>query len=195
MSDDEQAGGFGWLPAGLQRRMAAEDAAERQAERDAAAEREAVREQKHEAALALYRSQAEARGEVVSAVALATGQVTGRDVNEVLADARAAAEREDARQASRDRREDVHFIDQEPAVHTASRSSWPESEWELDRIIRQQQDDRSWIAGAALRRAAERGQAAEHIEAMRAEAGRNHGSDLRRDRATSSLSSWSEICR
>lgn len=133
--------GFGtdWLPPSVQRRIADEDARERAAGKREEAVRADVADQAHDRALSAYRAAAEARGEVVSAVALATGADMGRTVGDVFADALAAAEREDGRAAARQRHEDgdTAFIGGEPVIHGASRSDgWPESPWELDRMLR-----------------------------------------------------------
>ena len=166
----ETAGsGTSWLPARVQRSIAAEEARERREERDAQRKRDERREQAHDRALGAYRAAAEDRGEVVSAMAIARGEVTGRDINDILGDARAAADREDIRQASRDRREDVHWIDQEPTIHGASRSAWPESEWELDRLIRRAQQDHSWFVAYRARLASREGRYEEHAAAVRDE--------------------------
>jgi hypothetical protein len=131
--------GMSWLPAAAQGRIEAEERAEEREARRAEAEREVQREQRHESAMAAYAAAAGERGEVVSALAIARGEVAGRTVGDVFADALAAADREDARSASRQRREDgdVVFIDSEPRIHGVSRSAWPASEWELDRTLRQ----------------------------------------------------------
>src|SRR5260370_38443428 len=87
-----------WLPPRGAAAQAAEGAAARREQREAKGAREARREQLADGALNLYRSQAESRGEVVSAMALARGEIGGRDIDAILADAGAAADREDARQ-------------------------------------------------------------------------------------------------
>lgn len=153
MSDDQLAGfGGDWLPPGIAQRIAAEErAAQREAQR-AEQEREALREAKHDRAMDSYRVQAQERGEHVSAIDLATGNVGGRTVADVFADAAAAAAREDARQASRDRREDVVFIDREPVLHGTRRSAWPESEYELDRLLSRADDLHSDLMAVRTRR-------------------------------------------
>jgi hypothetical protein len=85
--------------------MRAEAAREYREARDAELEREQRAEAKRSAAMVLYAEQAEQRGEYVSAFQLATGQVPGRTAAEVLAAAEVMADREDARQAWRERRE------------------------------------------------------------------------------------------
>jgi hypothetical protein len=175
--------------------QAAEDAAARREEREAERAREARREQLADGALSLYRSQAESRGEAVSAMAIARGEVGGRDVLAILADATAAADREDARQRARDRREDVVFLDSEPVIHGASRSAWPESEWELDRQLRRAADLHTDLVQTRTRLASRQGRAAEHIEAHRAAAERAHERDLRRDQPTAVLTAHSEASR
>jgi hypothetical protein len=163
----ETAGsGTAWLPPALARRHAVEDAHERAEARRAKAERQDRDAERHERALASYRAAAEARGEVVSAMEVARGEVGGRELGDIFADAAAAGDREDARQASRDRREDVVFIDREPVIHGASRSAWPESEYELGRMLREAGElHRDRIAYEA-RQASRGGRAAEHLEAV-----------------------------
>jgi hypothetical protein len=95
----------GWLPRSTQRAMRSEAAREYREARDAELEREQRHEAKRSAAMALYAEQAEQRGEHVSAFQRATGQVPGRSAAEVLAAAAAMADREDAREAWRERRE------------------------------------------------------------------------------------------
>ncbi len=134
------AGAGSWLPASVQRRMAPEDAHERAEARRAKLERADQADQARERSLAAYRAAAEQRGEVVSAMALASGEVTGRDLGDVFADATAAADREDARQRARDRREsgEVVFID-EPVIRDAGRSE-PLWTYEMDRELRRAHD-------------------------------------------------------
>lgn len=154
VADDAPAefGTASWLPPSVQRAQLAEDRAAAREARDAERARESQSEARHDAALSLYRSRAESRGEVVSAMAMATGQVTGRSLGDVLADAASAAEREDARQASRDRREDVCYIDSEPVIHASRSDGWPDSGYEADRQIQQASDlHRDLIAYQARR--------------------------------------------
>jgi hypothetical protein len=194
-SDDgvSELAGWGvaaWLPDRVLRAMAVEDAHERAEAKRAQAEQEDRAEAAHDAALALYRRQAEARGEVVSALALATGEDVGRSAADVLTEAAAAADRQDAIQRARERREDGNwcYLDApEPRIQgAASRAGWwPESEWEVDRLIRQAEDARSWMAGYQMRLASRQGRASEHIEAKRAQA------EAARDQPTSHLTASS----
>jgi hypothetical protein len=179
-----ETAGFGtsWLPASVQRRIAVEEQAERREARDAERAREARAEAAGDKALAAYRQQAEGRGEVLSAMALAAGEGIGRSIEAVLGDAMAAADREDARQRSRDRREDVCFIDAEPVIAGASRSAWPESEWELNRMLRQADELHHDLVMTQTRQASRAGRSAEHLEAERAKANHAHGHDLHRGR-------------
>jgi len=159
-----------WLPDRSQRAMAAEDAHERAEARRAEIERQDREDKAHERALGAYRAAAEARGEFISAVQLAAGDGISRSIEDVFADARLASEREDGRAAARQRHQDgdVVFIDHEPRIQGASRSAWPESEYELDRMLRQADElHRDRIAYEA-RQASRSGHAAEHIEAQRA---------------------------
>jgi hypothetical protein len=172
--------------------MAAEDAHERAEARRAEAERADRADKSHEQSLAAYRAAAEQRGEVVSALALASGEVAGRSLAEVFADALDASAHEDARTAARERREsgEVVFID-EPVIHGASRSAWPESERELDRMLRRAADLHTDLVMTQQREASRRGRGAEHIEAHRAAAERGHERDARRSQPTSVLTARS----
>ncbi len=129
----------GWLPPAVARRVADDDAHERAQARRDEAERADQADACRENALAAYKTAAEARGEVVSAVQLATGEGIGRTTADIFGDAIAAADREDARTAARQRHEDgeVVFIDREPVLHGASRSDgWPSSSYEADSMLR-----------------------------------------------------------
>jgi hypothetical protein len=130
--------GFGdnssWLPVRVQRALAAADAAERREARHAEAARADAADAAREKSLAAYKAAAELRGEVVSAVALASGEVAGRTVADVFADARAAGDRDDARAAARDRRDELVYVD-EPVIH-AGRSAPLVAEYALDRQLR-----------------------------------------------------------
>jgi hypothetical protein len=124
-----------WLPLAAQRNLIHEAAQQRadavRAERDL----EGRRDRLHDEALQAYRQAAEARGEYVSALELAAGEVAGRTVQDVFASALEAAEREDARSAARERRErqgEAHVEFGEPVI---GRSGWPASEYELDRQL------------------------------------------------------------
>ena len=147
--------GFGlppWLPARVQRALLSEDAAEtREAKRTEQAKAER-RERLADEALGAYRAAAEGRGEVVSAVALATGQA-GRTLDEVFAGVIAAADQEDGRLAAKERkgRSDWDYLDApEPAL--AGRSAgWPGSEYELNAQLRRAEDDRRWMVGYIAR--------------------------------------------
>lgn len=176
------ADGADWLPDRVRRAQAIEAQREAREGRDAERARQERADTGHDRALAAYRAGADQRGEEVTAMALATGQDIGRTLGDVLGDAQLAAEREDGRATARERhqRDDVEYIGgAEPRIH-ASRSDWPESEYELGRMIREAQDSRSWIAGYRTRVASRRGQAAEHIEAERAAARRAHEGDVYR---------------
>ena len=110
--------GFGldWLPASVQRRMAASDAAEARQERAEEQERELHREAAAERAHLAYRATAEARGEYVSAVALARGEAGGRSLAEIFQGVEAAADREDARLGAQERKErtDLGYVERGP---------------------------------------------------------------------------------
>jgi hypothetical protein len=94
-----------FLPPAVARRALRDDAAEVREARRAEAERERLAEERHQRALSLAVEQAAQRGEEISAMALATGQVRGRSVEDVLAAASAAADRNDVIAAARLHRE------------------------------------------------------------------------------------------
>jgi hypothetical protein len=129
-----------WLPQQVQRRMHAEAVSEARTARRAERERESRHERAEELARAAYREAAEARGEYVSALALASGEVAGRTVAEVLAGALAAAGHEDARSAAREARAaqgEVPVVFGEPVI---GRSGWPASEYECARQLERASD-------------------------------------------------------
>jgi hypothetical protein len=146
----------GWLPKSTQKAMRSEAAREYRAARDAEIERDQRHEAKRSAAMALYAEQAEQRGEHVSAFALATGQVQGRSAAEVLAAAAVMADREDAREAWRERREGgerLNFcFDSPPAVRAETAEGR-----EIKNVVRHYADqnpgsdviDRAIVAAAA----------------------------------------------
>ena len=145
MSDDQA--GFGvpsWLPPRLQRQLASLEAADALEARRAEHEREDRQEAAEERALQAYRQAAEMRGDVVSAVELATGQGTGRTLDEIFGDAIAHADREDARAAAREHRDDREVL-------VGRSDGWPGSEFELDRMIARWEEGRDWILRYAVR--------------------------------------------
>jgi phosphopantothenoylcysteine synthetase/decarboxylase len=100
--------GFGipdFLPLATRKAMRADEIREAREARDAERERDQRAEASRSANLALYKDQAEARGEHVSALDLATGNVAGRTPADIFAAAAAMADMEDARQAAQQRRE------------------------------------------------------------------------------------------
>jgi hypothetical protein len=121
----------GFLPPAVAMRMLRADAQDEIAAREAEAEREAHREELHQRHMALYQEQAAVRGELVSAVALATGKVPGRTVAEILAAGSAAGDREDLVVAARLHREGngdpelLHVEVGEPTIlHARSKTGW-----------------------------------------------------------------------
>jgi hypothetical protein len=89
------------LPARMRASIEREDAKERLAARAEELERKARAEDWQQANLALAAEQASLRGEVVGAMQLARGEVTGRSVGDVLAGAARAGEAQDAREQAR----------------------------------------------------------------------------------------------
>jgi hypothetical protein len=121
-----QAGWFaGQLPPRIAAQIAREDAREAVETRRSAEARELAAEQWRDRNMAMAREQAEARGEVISAMALATGQVPGRTVADIFRSALAASEREDAiaaARASREGTQPVHINFDDPVIHHAPAS-------------------------------------------------------------------------
>jgi hypothetical protein len=142
MSDQE---GFGWLPPSVARRMAAEEQRERREAREAERARQAHAEAAQDRAVALYAAQAQARGEDLGAMQLASGRGLGRTVEETLADAVAAADHQDAREGARAKREAGAELAHVEVGHVeVGRSAgrpdgWPSSSYELERMIREAQ--------------------------------------------------------
>ena len=112
----DQTAGFGspaFLPLSVRRAQAAEERAEAQQAR--AAERALAErvEARRADDLEMYRSQCEARGEYVNPADVAMGHVTGHTLADVLSQAQARAEHEDAMaeaEARRSRGEKLNFV-------------------------------------------------------------------------------------
>ena len=149
-----------WLPPAARRSAAAAELADQREERAAAAVREQLAEERHNRAMAAYREQAEARGEVVDVMALARGEVRGRTVQDVFAEAMAASARDDVRDAHRVRREGtgppekLHIDVAEPVLHTAAARS--------ERGLAMFNRFRHWQDWQAARRAAAAAENAAH---------------------------------
>jgi len=135
--------GFGipdWLPAQVQRAMHTEAVAEAKQAREAKRDLEARRADGHERALRAYKEQAEWRGEYIGVMDMATGQVQGRTVADVLAGAQAAGDHDDAR-ALHDRRAAQGEVPVFVGEGSIGRSDgWPESSYQADRLIRQAEE-------------------------------------------------------
>jgi hypothetical protein len=102
-----------WLPLSVQRAQRAEERAEAQQARESARALAERVESRRAADVAMFASEAEARGEYVDPVALATGRVTGRSAADVLESARMASEWQDAeaeREERRKRGERLQFV-------------------------------------------------------------------------------------
>jgi hypothetical protein len=95
VTDDAGWGLPDFLPPRVVRRALRDDARETIAARQAEEERERLAEARHSRAVALHCEMAEARGEDISAVAIATGRFSGRSVLDILAAAGAAGDRQD----------------------------------------------------------------------------------------------------
>jgi hypothetical protein len=85
--------------------VAQADAREAAEAKRAEVEREARNEEVQAQAVEFYRQQAEARGEDITALDVATGRLSGRSLAEIFADASEAANRADAVAAARASRE------------------------------------------------------------------------------------------
>jgi hypothetical protein len=98
------------------------DAEEHRIEREQDAERERLAEERHQRAMTLAVAQAEGRGEYVSPLAIATGQVQGRTFGQIFAAAAEAGDREDQIAAARANRESglTHVEFGEPRILTAA---------------------------------------------------------------------------
>jgi hypothetical protein len=123
--------GTDWLPPSVARRAARDDAREQREAHAADAERERRVEDAHQRHLALAAEQAGLRGDVVTALQLATGQVRGRSVAEILDAGRLAGDRDDVIAAARLHRdghgtpEPLHVEVGEPVLHQArSETGW-----------------------------------------------------------------------
>jgi hypothetical protein len=106
VSDD--LAGFGvpdFLPLATRRALHAEEIREHREAKEAEAERERRAEAHRSANLAMFKDMAEARGQHISAMELATGQVAGRTLGDIFAEASAMADMADAREAARERRD------------------------------------------------------------------------------------------
>ena len=92
--------GFGsppWLPLSVRRAQAAEERAEAQQARAAQRVLASVSRRGGRLTLTMLAAEADARGEYIDPVALATGRVTGHSLADVLETARMASEWQDAR--------------------------------------------------------------------------------------------------
>lgn len=137
-----ETAGFGmdFLPPSVQRRQMVEDVREAREAREAERARADREDQAAERGREAFRAAAEARGEHVSVVALAQGQIGGRSLGDIFAGVEAAADREDARQgaAERNGRQDWGYV---------GRSEWPGSEFEASRMVSQaEQNHRDLVA-------------------------------------------------
>lgn len=141
MSETEEFRPPSWLPARSQRALILENGAERAEAARAEKTQAERRAQLEDQALSAYRASAEGRGEVVSAMALATGQA-GRTLADILQGAENAADHEAGRQAAQERksRTDWDYLDAREPVLAGRSSAWPSSEYELDRTISRAED-------------------------------------------------------
>jgi hypothetical protein len=160
VSDDYA--GFGlpdFLPLATRKALQAEQAREHREAREAEAERELQIEARRSADLAMFRDQAEARGQHVSAMELATGQVAGRTIEDIFAEATVMADMADAREAARERREDgerLNFCFDSPPATRAETAEGREVRNTVRHYAEQHPDsdviDRAFIASEARKR-------------------------------------------
>jgi hypothetical protein len=112
-----------WLPPAAARSVAAAELAAQREARQAESQREARAESARSRAIESYRAAAELRGEQISPMALATGAGLGRTPAQIFAEAEAQAQRIDAIEGTRARREGtgpVQHVDfDEPVIHSA----------------------------------------------------------------------------
>ncbi len=98
-------GAADFLPASVLKAQAIEERAERREARDAERQRAEYLEQRHERAVSSWKAMAEERGEMVTAMQIATGEGLGRTLEDVFETSRMLADREDARERARLARE------------------------------------------------------------------------------------------
>jgi hypothetical protein len=118
-----EAGWFaGQLPVRIAAALAKQDAKEALEARRAEEAREERAEEWAQRNMAMAREAAEARGELVSALDVATGHVTGRSIRDIFASAIAAADASDRVAAARASREGTGRVHVEyvadPVLHT-----------------------------------------------------------------------------
>jgi len=94
-----------FLPLATRRALHAEEIREHREAKEAEAERERLAEAHRSSNLAMFKDMAEARGQHISAMELASGQVAGRTLGDIFAEASAMADMADAREAARERRD------------------------------------------------------------------------------------------
>jgi hypothetical protein len=176
----EPAGSGGWLPASVRRRQAVEEQAERRAERAQRAEQADRVEQAHDRAVAAYMAGAAQRGETVSAMDAATGNI-GRTLAEVLSGA--TGELADRIPKGERGPRDYEILGAgEPVIRSRRYDDgWPSSSYECDSMLRRAENLHRDLVMTQQRIAGAAGRGAEHVEAERAKAERGHGRDARRD--------------
>jgi len=135
VSDD--LAGFGvpdFLPLATRRALHAEEIREHREAKEAEAERERRAEARRSANLAMFKDMAEARGQHISAMELASGQVAGRTLGDIFAEASAMADMADAREAARERRDSGQRLNLCIDSPAATRAESPESRAVLNTV-------------------------------------------------------------
>ena len=166
-----------WLPAPVQRAQAIEAQAEAKLARAEKRDREERAERAHDDAVSAYVAGAAMRGEVVSAMDLAAGNV-GRTLAEVLSGA--TGELADRIPVHERGERDYELLDAgEPVLRSGRRydDGWPSSSYEADSMLRRAADLHTDLVMVQARQASRQGRSAEHLEAERAKANRHHGGD------------------
>ena len=167
-----------WLPGSVLRAQYLEDveaAKQARAEKRARADRA---DEAHNKAVAAYMTGAAMRGEAVSAVDAANGNI-GRTVAEVLSGA--TGELADRIPAHQRGERDYELLDAgEPVIRARYDDGWPSSSYEADSMLRRAEGLHGDLVRAQSRLASRQGRAAEHIAAERTKANHSHGTDLHR---------------
>ena len=144
----------GLIPRASAKQIAQEDRLDRQREREHARQLAERVEARRAADIQMFAEQAAARGEDISVLAVATGQVQGRSVADILADAAAQGDREDYR-ASRDPEGRLNLVGElaPPVTRSASVSPAGRTLQRRLQLFRERNDARrsADVADSALR--------------------------------------------
>lgn len=166
-----------WLPARVQRAQENEDRQEAKEAREAQRAREAAAEEAHNRAVAAYMADAALRGNPVTAMDAANGNI-GYTIGEAIARHMELGDRIPVHERGE---RDYELLDAgEPVIRGRYDDGWPSSSYEADSICARAADLHSDLVMAQSRLASRQGRAAEHLEAERAKAQRAHGGDVHR---------------